>query len=208
MIEKLERQTHRDGNLHPKAFNSLHLLSDRFTYHQDHTERHPFSIYSRSIQELMESFHAVLNEIDRISLALFNIDELLNYSLDRLPDLQKRLLYALQSHIEDCYRILKVIYPFDNNNKGKFVDSWLKKVNHPAYNDFHGQIKVYRDSVALLVNKIKHSGGQLRPIIMYSNEHSIVAPTIKKGLQTFSQNIRIVGYFLEGMQPDGCIEPV
>jgi hypothetical protein len=204
---KLERKTHRDGNLHPKAFNCLNLLPENFTYHKDHIERHPFSIYSLSLQNVMQSFQAVLDEIDLISTALFNADGRLDHPLDRLPDLQRELLYALHSHIEDCYRILKVIHPFDNNGKEKSVDSWLQKVKHPGYKNFYPEIKDYRNSFALIVNKIKHNGGQLRPIMMYSEEHNIVARTVKKGIQTFPRDARIVGYFLEGMQPDGCIGP-
>ncbi|MEG3971657.1 hypothetical protein QUA00_29155 [Microcoleus sp. T2B6] len=204
---KLERKTYRDGNLHPKAFNCLKLLPESFTYHSDHTERHPFSIYSLSIQNVMQSFHAVLDELDQISTALFNADGHLDYPLDKLPGLQKELLYALQFHIEDCYRILKVIHPFNSNGKEKSVESWLDKVKHPGYKNFHAEIKHYRNSFALAVNKLKHNGAQLRPIMMYSMGHSIVAHTIEKRIQTFPKNARITGYFVEGMQPNGHIGP-
>jgi hypothetical protein len=203
---KLERKTHRDGNLHPKAFNCLKLLDESFTYHNDHTERHPFSIYSLSIQKVMQSFNAVLDEIDQIYTALFNADGHLDYPLKKLPDLQKELLHALQSHLDDCYRILKVIHP-SSMVKEKFVESWLEKVKHPAYKDFRNAINDYRDSFAPIVNKIKHNGGQLRPIMMYSRGRGIVARTVDKGIQTFPKNTRIVGYFLEGMQPNGRIGP-
>ncbi|MEG4508161.1 hypothetical protein QUA81_31835 [Microcoleus sp. F6_B4] len=204
---KLERKTYRDGNLHPKAFNCLNLLPERFTYHKDHTERHPFSIYSRSIQKVMQSFHAVLDEIDQISTTLFNADGHLDYPLDKLPHLQKELLYDLQSHLDDCYRILKVIHPFNSKGKEKFVESWLQKVKHPGYKDFHKEINGYRDSFAPIVNKIKHNGSQLRPIMMYSMRGGIVGRTVEKGIQIFPKNARIVGYFVEGMQPNGHIGP-
>jgi hypothetical protein len=155
----------------------------------------------------MQSFHAVLNEIDQISTALFNADGNLYYPLDKLPNLQKELLSALQFHIEDCYSILKVLHPFISNGKEKSVESWLDKVKHPGYKDFHGQIKGYRDSFAPIVNKIKHDGGQLRPIMMYSRGRGIVARTVEKGIQTFPKNARIVGYFVEGMQPNDRIGP-
>ncbi len=204
---KLERKTHRDGNLHPKAFNCLKLLPESFTYHKDHGKRHPFSIYSLSIQKVMQSFNAVLDEIDQISMALFNADGDLDYPLKNLPDLQKGLLHALQSHIDDCYGILKVIHPYNSQVKEKSADSWLDKVKHPAYKDFRNAINDYRESFAPIVNKIKHDGGQLRPIMMYSMGRGIVARTVEKGIQTFPKNARIVGYFLEGMQPNGRIGP-
>lgn len=203
----LERKTYRDGNLQPKAFNCLKLLNESFTYHKDHTQRHPFSIYSNSIQKVIQSFNAVLDEIDRISTALFNADGNLDYPLKKLPDLQKELLYALQSHIDDCYSILKVIHPYDSKVQEKHPDRWLDKVGHPAYKDFRNAINDYRESFAPIVNKIKHNGSQLRPIMMYSRGRGIVARTVETSIQTFPKNARIIGYFLEGMQPNGHIGP-
>src|SRR4028119_436828 len=166
MIEKLERKTHRDGNLHPKAFNCLNLLPENFSYHKDHKNlRSPFSIYSNSIQEVMQSFNAVLDEIDQISTALFNAKGDLDYSLEKLPNLQKNLLSALQSHIDDCYSILKVIHPSDEKFQKLSAADWLKEVKHPAYKQFRGANDNYRESFALIYNKIKHHGGKLRPII-------------------------------------------
>jgi hypothetical protein len=43
--------------------------------------------------------------------------------------------------------------------------------------------------------------------MMYSRGRGIVARTVEKGIQTFPKNARIVGYFLEGMQPNGRIGP-
>jgi len=208
MIEKLERKTHRDGNLHPTAFNCLNLLPENFSYHNDHKNlRPPFSIYSNSIQEVMQSFNAVLDETDRISTALFNAKGDLDYPLGKLPDLQKNLLFSLQFHIDDCYSILKAIHPNDKKFQKLSAADWLKEVKHPAYTQFRGAINKYKESFALICKKIKHHGGKLRPIVMYSREHGIVARTIEKGIQTFPKNARIIGYFLEGMQPNGRIGP-
>ncbi|MDB9513204.1 hypothetical protein PN499_18580 [Kamptonema animale CS-326] len=151
-MKKIERKTHRDGNLHPKAFNCLKLLPESFTYHKDHTERHPYSIYSFSVQRVMKSFNDLLDETDRISTALFNVDGYLDYPLDNLPNLQRELLHALQSHIDDCYLILKVIHPSSPQVKNKFVESWLEKAKHPAYKDFYNSINDYRKSFAPIVN--------------------------------------------------------
>lgn len=203
---KIERKTYRDGNLLPEAFNCLKLLPEGTAYHKDHTERHPFSIYSLSIQGVMQSFNEVLDEIDRIHTALFDSAGYLDYRLNKLPSLQKELLHALQSHIDDCYRVLKVIHPFVQT-KERFVERWLQEVKHPAYKDFRNAVNDYRESFAPIVNKIKHNGGQLRPIMMYPRGRGIVAHTIEKNIRIFPKNARIVGYFLEGMQPDGRIGP-
>ena len=203
---KIERKTYRDGNLHPEAFNCLKILPERFAYHKDYVERHPYSIYSLSIQRVMQSFSAVLDEIDRIYTALFNASGNLDYPLNKLPELQKELLNALQSHVEQCYRVLKVLHPFDPEQE-KFVERWLKKVNHPEYKEFRNATNDYRESFAPIANKIRHHGGQLRPLMIYSRGRGIVGRTVAQDIQTFPKNARIVGYFLEGMQPSGRIGP-
>ncbi|ABA23532.1 hypothetical protein Ava_3927 [Trichormus variabilis ATCC 29413] len=203
---KLERKTYKDGNLHPEAFNCLKLLPDSVTYHKYYTERHPFSIYSLSIQRVMLAFKAILDEVELAYTALFKATGHLDYQLNKLPDLQKELLHALQSHIDDCYRILKVIHPSIQVQE-KYVESWLEKANHPAYKEFRNAVNGYRESFAPIVNKIKHNGGQLRSIMMYSRGRGVVARTVEENIQLFPHNARIVGYFLEGMQPNGRIGP-
>jgi hypothetical protein len=203
---KIERKTYRDGNLCPEVFNYLKELPDNILFHSTYTERHPLSIYNLSIQRIVKAFKSILNEIDQISIALFDANGHLNYRLDKLPELQKELLSAMQSHIDDCYRILKTLHaPITINEV--FVEKWLEKAKHPTYKDFQNNIKDYRNSFALIVNKIKHNGGQLRPIMMYSRGRGIVEQNLKSGIQLHRDNARIVGYFLEGMQPDGYVGP-
>jgi hypothetical protein len=204
----LTYQIHKDGNLHPEAFNCLKLLPENFAYHTAHIQRHPFSIYSISIEKVMQAFSAILDEIDRINTALFDTTgNLLGHHLNNLPDLQEKLLYALQSHIDDCYRILKVIHPLSAEVCQERVERWLKDAEHPAYKQFHNSINTYVKSFEPIVNKIKHCGGQLRPMMMYPRGRGIVTQTVETNIQTFPKNVRIVGYFLEGMQPFGCIGP-
>jgi hypothetical protein len=203
---KIERNTYRDGNLYPEVFNYLRELPESILFHSDYTERHPFSIYNLSIQRIMKAFRAVLNEIDQISIALFDANENLNYSLDNLLDFQKELLSAMHSHLDDCYRILKTLHPPSNINKN-FVEKWLEAAKHPTYKDFQNNISNYRDSFSLIVNKTKHNGGQFRSIMIYSRGRGIVAQDLKNGIKLFLKDVRIVGYFLEGMQPDGCVGP-
>ncbi|WP_071527216.1 hypothetical protein [Nodosilinea nodulosa] len=203
---KIERKTYRDGNLLPDVYNCLKHLPDNTSYHQDHNERHPFAIYNLSIQKVLQSLDKLLNEAGKIYTSLFDATGELNYRLGKLPDLQKDLLHSLQSYIDDCYRILKVLYPFTPTN-GKFVEGWLEKVKHPAYPSFKAAISDYRNSFAPIVNKIKHNGGQIRPIMMCSKGTGVVLRTPNQGIQIPQQNARIIGYFLEGVQPNGRIGP-
>ena len=89
---KLERQTNKDGNLYPEVFNYLNSLPDNIVFHSSYSERHPLSIYSLSIQRIVEAFKAVLDEVDLIYTAWFDAKGDINYRLDKLPKLLKELL--------------------------------------------------------------------------------------------------------------------
>ena len=201
---KLERQTDRDGNLYPEVYNYLNSLPDNVIFHSNYSERHPLSIYSLSIQRIVEAFEAVLDEIDLIYTALFDADGDLNYRLDKLPKLQKELLSSLQSHIDDCFRILKTIHP-PIDKKEIFVERWLEKAKHPTYKNFKNAVQDYRNSFFPIVNKIKHNGGQLRSLLMYSGDKPLKEYHSKTGIKLFPHNARIVGYYIEGVQSDDCI---
>lgn len=204
---KINRKSYRDGNLYPEVFNYLKVLPDNVLFHADYTERHPFSIYALSMQRVMKAFAAILSELDEVHAALLDVNGNLSYRLHNLPELQRELLSALQAHIDDCFRILKTLHPPTTTSKTRFVKTWLKEAKHPTYKSFQQNIGNYRDLVDPLINKIKHNGSQIRPIVMYSRGRTFVTQDLRNGIKTFPQNIRIVGYFLEGMQSDGCIGP-
>ncbi|WP_413175290.1 hypothetical protein [Anabaena azotica] len=87
--------------------------------------------------------------------------------LSKLPKLQEELLESLLAHIEDCYLILKTIHPPVNlQSSGHFVESWLKEAKHPTFKKFQADIKSYRNSLAPLVNRIKHQHGRIRSFMM------------------------------------------
>ena len=205
---RIERKTYRDGNLYPEVFNYLKSIPDEFVFSSNYGERHPFSIYSLSIQRLLEGLNEILDEIDKISIELFKKKENYDYSiLKNLPKLQQELLYSLQSHIDDCYLIFKVLHPSDVSKEYSYVETWLEKTKHPTYTHFRTNIKAYKDSLSPIINKIKHNGGRLRPIIMYSTKNDILVQDKKSRLKYPVKNLFIPGYFLEGVLPDGTIGP-
>jgi hypothetical protein len=99
---KIERKIYRDGSLYPEVFNYLKSLPDNILFHSAYTERHPFSIYTRSMERILKAFSAVLNEVETISIALFDDIDNPRYSLEKLPEIQKELLSSLQSYIDNC----------------------------------------------------------------------------------------------------------
>lgn len=205
---KLERKTYRDGNLYPEVFNYLKFLPDNVLFHADHIQRHPFSLYCLSLQQITQAFKAVLDEIDQASAALVDANDCLNYRLDNLPKLQKELFHSLLCHIDICYQILKALHPpVELKKSQKFADRWLEQVKHPTYKKFQDAIKDYRESFAPIFNKVKHEGAPLRSVMVYSRNKGIIEYHPENGVKLFHRDARIVGYFLEGVQPDGCIGP-
>jgi hypothetical protein len=194
---KLERMTSRDGNLYPEVFNYLRLLPDEVLFHSAHKERHPFSIYTLSLQRLTKAFKDLLDEIKQISAALLDVKGNFNYRLDKIPELQEELLRSLESHIDDCHIIIRVLH------KPEQWETWKKK----HLKRFNAAIKGYRDSFARIINKIKHNYGRIRPVMMYSPGKNLTAYSSTTGIKIPYRNPRIVGYFLEGVHSDGCIGP-
>lgn len=206
MNMKLCRKTCRDGNLYPVVVNYLKDLPLQVLYHKDHKMHHPYSIYRRSLEKILKAFDAVLNELDKVYKAPLDVNHQLADEFESLSELQEKLLGLLLPHIDDCYNILKTIHPpLEINNPSDFADKWLKQAKHSTVNDFSKNINDYRKSFASIANRIKHQGGKLCCIVIYPIKQGIVAYYSTTGLYWNTIHDRIAGYYLEGVQDDGCI---
>lgn len=202
----INRKTYRDGNLYPAVLNYLKLLPDEVLFHSEYSEYHPYSIYHRSLQKIVRAFKNVLDEMDNISQSLLDSKENFTYRLEKLPGLQEELLYSTQSHFDDCYRVLKTLHP-PINSTTRNAEQWLEAAKHPTYKDFRNNVKTYKESFALIINKIKHGGALLRPVVIFARGKGVIVTDMANGFQQWPKNFRISGYFLEGMQPDGAVGP-
>jgi hypothetical protein len=164
-----------DGNLYPEVYNLLRELPNEALNFSLHKERHPLAIYNRSLIRLQKSFFNILDILGVLDKDPEKIEE----QFDRLLEWQKELLYSLQSHMDDCYKILKVTSPLDDKITTKRTEVWLTKSKHPSYAYFSENIKEYRDHIGLIVNKIKHHQARLRKV------------TIERGYN-------LHGYYIEG----------
>ena len=203
----ITRKVHRDGNLYPEAHNLLKIIPEGFLYHISHGDRHPFSRYSNSLQKILGNYSLVLNEVNAINVAILDSNESIIYDFNKLSKAQEGLLFALLSHFDDCYAVLKSICPPDSSNTEVFVDRRLKIANHPTFPSFKTDISVYRDSFDGIVNNIKHEGGKLCSLVKISRHKGIVQQPRKSRIAYLHANARLAGYYLEGMQPDGTIGP-
>ncbi|MBE9005857.1 hypothetical protein IQ259_12550 [Fortiea sp. LEGE XX443] len=205
---KISHKASRDGNINPTIYNYLHLLTDDTLHHNTYNMRHPLAIYNMSLGRVISAFVPILDEIDKVQTALLNVKGNINYDLSKFPTLQKELLDSLLSHIDDCYHILKTIYPPSQSQSSTlFVEKWLEEVKHPTINKFKQDIKTYRDSLAPIVNHIKHGHGRVRSFIIYSKDSNFFAYHKESSVRYYPWNPRIPGYYIEGVQADGKIGP-
>lgn len=195
---KLSLSVAQQGNLYPSVYNCLRSLPDCALHHSDHGLRHPIGIYSLSFGRVIQAFKMVLDENDKIYQAPTDSNGKCNFETAALLKAQQELLDALMAHIDDCYQILKALYPANRNGAKKpaqFAHQWLSQAKHPTVELFKEQIHPYRETFAPIDNKMKHEHGRLISIVM---RH----PNLINGPQ-----ICIAGYFVEGVDSHQMLGP-
>ena len=193
----IKRNVIKDGNIKPEAYNLLNNLPVEGLYHKSYNYLHPLGIYNRSITSIFNGFKDVLYELNKVeeeikSFEVFN--KKVAFNSTNLLKAQKDLLSSIQSHIDDCFHILKAITPppnldeFNSNVRRSMERSpyqWLihtnSKQNVLEFKNNIGEYKFFIDSI---VNKLKHEHRRLRDII---------------NINTFEKRI---GYFVEGSGVD------
>lgn len=173
---KIVRSTQKNGNITPECHDILFNLPEVSLTFYKFPERHPLGIYNYSISRILNSFSFVLNQIDLIEKEQLN-SKLSIESINKLLIFQSELLHALHAHIDDCFRILKVVSPYPETEiksmsskervkVERSVYRWLETFNHPTYSDFEKKIADYRSYLGKIVNSIKHNHARLRLIYM------------------------------------------
>lgn len=192
----ITRTVKKNGNIAPKSYDILNNLPKKSLDYNKFPERHPLGIYNYSLARILKSFLYVINQIEvieneQISESSFEASESIK-SIDVLLIFYSELLHALHAHIDDCFRILKIVSPYPKNEMCKlssskrqeverYVFKWLKEFNHPSYKKFEEKISDYRTHVGRIVNKIKHNHARLRLISM--------------NMEGFD----VLGYYIEGI---------
>jgi len=186
------------GNLYPPVYNCLRSLPDIALHHVEHGLRHPLGIYSRSLYRVTHAFQEVLNENDKIYQTPMDGNGGCNFEASALLRAQQELLDALMAHVDDCYQILKALYPVDRNQATKparFAQDWLAQAKHPTVKQFKDQIMPYRETLTPIVNKIKHEHGRLCSIV------------VRNPILLQDARARIAGYFIEGVDSNETLGP-
>lgn len=195
---KLSLSLAQRGNLYPSVYNCLRSLPDCALHHSDHGLRHPQAIYSLSLTRVLRAFEVVLDENDKIYQTPTDSEGRANFETAALLKAQQELLDALMAHIDDCYQILKALYPASRNGAWKparFAHQWLFQAKHPTVEFFRDQVNPYRETFAPIDNKIKHEHGRLRSLVM-RHPAFLGVP-----------HLRIAGYFVEGVDSQQTLGP-
>lgn len=191
---KIVRNTEKTGNIEPECYDILFNLPEVSLNFYRFPERHPLGIYNYSLSRILNSFSFVINQIALIEKEQLN-SKLSIESINKLLIFQSELLHALHAHIDDCFRILKVVSPYPETEiksisskervkVERSVYKWLETFNHPTYNDFKKKIADYRSYLGKIVNSIKHNHARLRLIYM--------------NIEGFD----VFGYYVEGISLD------
>lgn len=178
----IKRSIEKDGNIKPEAYSLLNNLPNEVLLHKLYGDLHPLGLYNRSLSRVSNSFLEVLNELRQIETEISNSktypDDFSDYEPSGLLKSQKELLHSIQSHFDDCFRILKVTSPYPNmdhitSRKRKSMErslsAWLFITEHPTFPFFKKDIQKYKTFVDLIVNKLKHEHGRLRDMIMFND---------------------------------------
>jgi hypothetical protein len=205
---EIRRSTLGDGNLYPEIFNFLEFLPDRILHHTSYSDCHPKIIYRISIGRVIDAFNQVLDELDFLQSSFISGGIEKADISSKLPALQKELLESLSAHIDDCYHILRAVYPKSTLKKTPiFVDKWLKKANHPTVDGFQDGVEPYRNSFRDIVNGVKHKHKEIHCCLIYPGKEGLIRSYVKTGLTFPTRGKTIVGYYLSGFFSDGSIGP-
>lgn len=180
----------RDGNLGPKVWKYLTALQDEHCFHEQHGKRHPRSIYKKKLQAITKQFTVVLDCLEVVEFHYRYDKENLDVPYKKLLSEYRQLLYRLNEHHDDCLSILRSLCPPSKAILEIFDSRYLSRFRLPGANSFMRATKEYRDEhIALLVNTMKHSQGELSSIFLHS------------------QNDFRPGYFLCDVLPGGVLGP-
>jgi hypothetical protein len=188
----IKRTEKKNGNIAPKAYDILYNLPEMSLDYYKFPERHPMGIYNYSLSRILKSFIYIIKQIEIIENKQISKSSELTRSMDILLIIYSELLHALHAHIDDCFRILKIVSPYPTkemnnlsskkrNNVKRSAYKWLKEFNHPSYKNFEKNIAEYRNHIGSIVNKMKHNHARLRLISIDM------------------EGFEVLGYYVEGI---------
>jgi hypothetical protein len=184
----IRRNTAKNGNLAPRAWNVLSSIPESISQHVAHHKRHPKSAYGTSLRAICEQWLTTFDRLD--DLCKEHNWENKESSYSELLREYRELLYRLNEHLDACFSALRVLIPPDAGNGTIFDSQYLDKVKFPGWKSFKAAIAPYKqDHIGALVNSMKHNQGELTQIFFHTEME--FCP----------------GYFLKDVLPGGKLGP-
>lgn len=156
----IHRSQERDGNILPRASNTLAAIPDEYTYHLDHGKRHPLSAYIISLRTITAQWLQVFYGLDTL-----NNEHNWKSEESSYPELiaqYKELLYRLNEHFDACFSVLRSLCLPKAAPYTALDSHFLDKAKLPGWKQFRNSIKAYREThIGVLVNTLKHNQGEL-----------------------------------------------
>lgn len=178
MVIKLISST--GSSLKPEAIRILSSDISARLHHTDLIIRHPLAIYNLSLASILSCFESVLSTISSLCKSPSSLTPLAAPHDFEIPLLSKQLslLYSLETHLDDCERILESCFPSRSAFHNDIQVKAYKSAIHP-----------YRKHVGKVVNHLKHDQGRLRSILFRDNASAHL------------------GYFVEAPDSEGSLGP-
>lgn len=174
----IQKNSKEGSGISPDA---LAILSSEFTqtlHHLKYGFKHPLALYNVLFAEILDNFQSVLDTVNSVMLNKPFLNVQSTDWEEALTESEKKLLYSLMEHLDDCDHILQ-----------SFFSPSIQFAKHPSVKRFKKATSQYRDHLGRLVNYIKHSQGRLRAIVLSNDQFGIP------------------GYFAEGPDKTGSLGP-
>jgi hypothetical protein len=147
------------------------LAADVASRHTELGLRHPLGIYNMSITKIAHACSRVMEALPHVEIASARTPEAKEGDA-RLIDAYEALLHALMHHMDDCQSILRCLASTENYRK------------EPAVKEFEKAVCEYRDFIGILVNRVKHEQGRIRPITVRLDMFRFGGYFVESGLAT------------------------
>lgn len=150
--------------------------------------RPPVGAYNSSLLEVIRAFETLLNTLDSFRNEQCWHKDKENWQDPLVADCE-RMLYRMFEHATDCRNILDCLLPSGGELK-----------TNRTVKDFDKRIKLYRDHVGAVVNRLKHRQRRIRAIVFYDID-PIIPGYYLETVGTIQDN----GVTVEVVQPDSEI---
>jgi hypothetical protein len=185
---RITRNAVRHGSVAPEAMAVIASVPDSLLHHVAHRRRHPVSLYSKSLDQIVKAWSEVLDRIDS-----FTTEFIWTKADDKLPavlEAYRALLVLLYEHLDVSYGCLRALVPSLGTNDPLFDTQFLDRARVPGWKQFRQRVQPYtQNRIGVVVNSLKHNQSELASFYLHK-----------------LPNLR-AGYYVRDVLPSGALGP-